>query len=46
MVPCEPFSLVQELDEFDNSIQLDLLLASFLDLHFHDPISCSLFHAV
>ena len=46
LVPGEPLALVKELACFDNSIQLDILLASVLDLCVHDPISCSLFHAI
>ena len=42
----EPLALVKELAYFDNSIQLDILLASVLDLCVHDLISCSLFHAI
>ena len=43
LVPNEPLSLVQELAIFDNLIQLDLLLASVLDLHVHDTICGGLF---
>ena len=46
LVPGEPLALVQELASFDNPIQLDLLLASALDLHVHDTICGGLFHAV
>jgi len=46
LVPSEPLSLVKELACFDNSIQLDILLASVLDLCVRDPISCNLFHAI
>ena len=46
LVPGEPLALVKELACFDNSIQLDLLLASVLDLRFHDLISCGLLHAI
>ena len=46
LVPREPLALVKELACFDNSIQLDILLASVLDLCVHDLISCNLFHAV
>ena len=42
----EPLALVKELACFDNLIQLDILLVSALDLCVHDPISCSLFHAI
>ena len=45
-VPCEPLALVKELACFDNSIQLDILLVSVLDLCVHDLISWSLFHAI
>ena len=46
LVPGEPLSLVRELASFDNPIQLDLLLASVLDLYVHDTICGGLFHAV
>ena len=45
LFPGEPLALLKELACFDNSIQLDILLASVLDLCVHDPISCDLFHA-
>jgi len=45
-VPGEPLALVKELACFDNLIQLDIFLASVLDLCVHDLISCSLFHAI
>ena len=34
----EPLALVQELPCFDDSIKLDPLLSSALDLHFHNLI--------
>ena len=46
LVPGDPLALVWELPNFDNPIQLDLLLASVLDLCVHDPISFGMFHAV
>ena len=46
LVPSEPLALVQELANFDNPIQLDLLSQSVLDLRVHDPMHCGLFHAV
>jgi len=46
LVPGEPLALVQELANFDNSIQLDILLASVPDMCVHDPISYVLFHVV
>ena len=46
LVPSEPLALVQELASFDNPIQLDILLASVLDLHVHDTICGGLFHLV
>ena len=46
LVPSEPLALVQELANFENLIQPDILLESVLDLSFHDPISCGMFHAV
>ena len=44
LVPGEPLALVQELARIENPIQLDLLLASVLDFHFHDTICGGLFH--
>ena len=46
LVPDEPHALVKELAYFDNSIQLDNLLKSVLDMCFHDLISRNLFHAI
>ena len=46
LVPGEPLALVQELASFDNLIQLNLLLASVIDLHVHDIVYGGLFHAV
>ena len=46
LVSGEPLTLVKELVDFENLIQLDLLLASVLDLCVHDLISCGMFHAV
>ena len=46
LVPGEPLALVKELAYFDNSIQLDIILVSVLDLCVHDLISCSFFHAI
>ena len=46
LVPGEPLSLVQELASFENPIQLDILVASVLDLHVHDTICGGLFHAL
>jgi len=46
LVPGEPLALVKELACFDNSIQLDILLVSVLDLCVHDSISGNLFHAI
>ena len=45
LVPSEPLALVQELASFENPIQLDLVLASVLDLHFQDILCGGLFHA-
>ena len=45
LAPDEPLALVQELASFDNLIHLDPLLASILDLHVHDIVCASLFHA-
>ncbi len=44
--PGEPLVVVKELACFDNSKQLDLLLASVLHLGVHDPISCGLLDAI
>jgi hypothetical protein len=41
----EPLALVQELPCLDNSIKLDLMLASALDLCVHYLISGFIFHA-
>ena len=46
LVLSEPLALVQELASFDNPIQLDIMLASVLDLHVHDTVCDGLFHAV
>ena len=46
LVPGEALSLVQELASFDNAIQLDLVLASVLDLHVDDTICGGMFHAI
>ena len=46
LVPSEPLALVQELANFDNPIQLDLLSASVIDFHVHDMAFSGLFHAV
>jgi hypothetical protein len=42
----EPFSLVKELPCFDNSIKLDPLMASSLDLFFHNLIIGFFLYAV
>jgi hypothetical protein len=46
LAPGEPLTLVQELPYFDNSIKLNILVVSALDLCFHDIIIGCLFHAV
>jgi len=46
LAPSEPLSLVQELPCFDNSIKLDPLLASALDLFVHNMIIGFLLHVV
>lgn len=46
LVPGEPLALAQELANFDNSIQLDILLGSVFDPFVHDLISRGLFHVV
>ncbi len=46
LVPGEPLALVLAQASFDNLIQLDILLASVLDLRVHYLISCGLFHGV
>jgi hypothetical protein len=38
LAPSEPLALVQELPCFDDSIKLDPLLSSALDLSFHNMI--------
>ena len=43
LVPGEPISLVKELANFENPIQLNLLLDIVLDLHVHDTICGVLF---
>ena len=45
VVPGEPFTLVKELAHFPNSIYLDLLLESVIDLCVHAPFNCGLFDA-
>jgi hypothetical protein len=42
----EPLALVQKMPGFDNSIELDPLLASALDLCVHNMINRFLFHAI
>ena len=44
LVPGEPLASVQELESFDNTIQLDLPLATVLDFYVHDTIcvACSM----
>jgi hypothetical protein len=42
----EPVALVQELPDFDNSIKLDPLLASSLDLLVHNLIIGFLLYAI
>jgi len=46
LVPSEPLALVQELDNFENPIQLDILLVSVIDMCVHGLISCGMFHAI
>jgi hypothetical protein len=46
LAPGEPLSFVEELPYLDNSIKLDPLLASALDLCVHYLMSGFLFHAV
>jgi hypothetical protein len=42
----EPLALVQKMPCFDNSIKLDPLLASYIDLCFHNMIIGCLFQVV
>jgi hypothetical protein len=46
LAPGEPLALVQELPCFDNSIKLDPLLASVLDLFVHNMINGLFLYAV
>jgi hypothetical protein len=46
LAPGEPLALVQELPCFDDSIKLDPLLSSSLDLCVHNMITGYLLHAV
>jgi hypothetical protein len=46
MAPGEPLALVQELPCFDDSIKLDPLLSSALDLYVHNLIIGCLLYAV
>jgi hypothetical protein len=46
LAPGEPLALVQELPCFDDSIKLDLLLSSALDMCFHNLITGCLLYAV
>jgi hypothetical protein len=46
LAPSEPLALVQELPCFDDSIKLDLLLSSALDLCVHNLITGCMLHAV
>jgi hypothetical protein len=46
LAPGEPLALVQELPCFDNSIKLDSLLESALDLFVHNMITGFLLYAV
>jgi hypothetical protein len=46
LAPGEPLALVQELPSFDNSIKMDPLLSSALDLCVHNIIIGFLFYVV
>jgi hypothetical protein len=46
LAPGEPLALVQELPFFDNSIKMDPLLVSYLDLCVHNMIIGFLLYAV
>jgi hypothetical protein len=46
LAPSEPLALVQELPCFDNSIKMDPLLASALDMCVHNLIIVCLLYAV
>jgi hypothetical protein len=46
LAPGEPLALVQELPFFDNSIKMDPLLESALDLFFHNMIIGFILYAV
>jgi hypothetical protein len=46
LAPGEPLALVQELPYFDNSIKLDPLLASALDMFVHNLITGCLLYVV
>jgi hypothetical protein len=46
LAPCESLALVQELPCFDDSIKMDPLLSSALDMCVHNMITGFLFYAV
>jgi hypothetical protein len=46
LAPSEPLALVQELPYFDNSIKLDPLLMSAINMSVPDMINGCLFHAI
>jgi hypothetical protein len=46
LAPGEPLALVQELPCFDNSIKMDPLLASAIDMFVHNMITGCMFYAV
>jgi hypothetical protein len=46
MTPGDPLALVQEFPCFDNSIKLDSMLASALDLFVHNMISGCMLYGV
>jgi hypothetical protein len=46
LAPGEPLALVHELPFFDDSIKLDPLLSSALDLCVHNMITGGMLHAV
>jgi hypothetical protein len=46
LTPGEPLSLMKKLNFFDESIELDIILAGVLRLGFHDPINCCMFNVL
>jgi hypothetical protein len=46
LTPSEPLALVKKFPYFDDSIELDVLLAGGLHLGVHDPINSRMFNAI